>query len=150
YAGNGSSGYAGDGGLATSASLGYPSGLAFDSSGNLYIADGNKLIRRIDRATNIISTFAGNGVAGFSGDWGPATSGSLSGPVAVAFDTRGNLLIADYENRRVRRVTPSGIISTLAGGSDGKPIDGIPATDAALYLPGRISIDSAGHMYIAD
>src|SRR5439155_1235711 len=104
-AGNGSLGFAGDGGAATSASLTTPAGVALDASGNLYIADyDNYRIRKVDAATGIITTVAGNGSIGFAGDGAAATSASLYNPDAVALDASGNLYIADHDNHRIRRV----------------------------------------------
>jgi hypothetical protein len=115
FAGNGLAGFSGDGGLATSASLMFPLGMAMDKIGNLYVADANNhRIRRID-LRGFITTVAGSGVEGFSGDLGPATSASLNYPEDVAFDRSGNLFIADSGNNRIRRVDPSGVISTIAG-----------------------------------
>ena len=114
-AGNGSLSYSGDGGLAADAQLSGPRGLAVDGAGNLFIADfDNNTVRKIS-ASGIITTVAGNGVAGFSGDGGPATSAQLNGPWGVAVDRAGNLFIADSANNRVRRVSSSGDITTVAG-----------------------------------
>ncbi len=110
-----SSGFSGDGGPATSAQLFNPTGVAVDAAGNLFIADfNNNRIRKVTPA-GVISTVAGNGSQGFSGDGGPATSAQLSGPESVAVDAAGNLFIADRYNDRIRKVTPDGIISTVAG-----------------------------------
>src|SRR5262249_48624125 len=110
-AGNGSSGYSGDGGLATDAQLGsqlnYPVALAADSSGNLYIADGdNNMIRMVSK-DGIITTAAGTGAAGYSGDGGPATSAKLWGPAAIVVDSAGNLYVADQFNNVVRKLQPA-------------------------------------------
>src|SRR5207249_744915 len=114
-AGNGTPGFSGDGGSATSAQLNYPFGVAVDGSGNLLIVDtGNSRIRKVTPA-GVISTVAGNGVSGFSGDGGPATSAQLNSPSGVAVDGSDNLFIVDTGNSRVRRVTPAGVISTVAG-----------------------------------
>jgi len=115
-AGNGSLGFSGDSGPATSARLSAPDGLALDKMGTLFIVDnGNHRIRKVDRS-GVISTFAGNGSSGFSGDGGPATSVTLSwgfnGHLGIAVDSSGNLYIADLSNQRVRRVDSQGIIST--------------------------------------
>src|ERR1019366_8457015 len=108
-------GFAGDGGLATSALLAFPLGMAMDSLGNLYFADGdNNRVRRISPG-GVITTVAGNGAGRFAGDAGPATGASLNIPEDVAIDGAGNLLIADSGNNRVRKVDSSGLISTLAG-----------------------------------
>jgi trimeric autotransporter adhesin len=152
FAGNGTKGYNGDGILATSASLNTPGGLAFDSANNLFIADGNHRIRRVDAGTGIITTVAGNGTAAFAGDGGPATSASLFAPSDVAFDGAENLYITDAINARVRRVTAAtGIITTIAGnGQRGTAGDGGPATSAQLDHPRGVSVDSAGAVYIGD
>ena len=137
-AGNGSAGYSGDGGPATSAQLSLPAGVAVDGSGNLYIADsGNNRIRKVS-ATGIITTVAGNGSPGYSGDGGPATSAQLNQPAGVAVDASGNLYIADSSNNRIRKVSATGIITTVAGnGFDGYSGDGGPATSAATQLAPR-------------
>ena len=115
-AGNGTSGFGGDGGPAGSAQLKDPTGVAVDSSGNLYIADsGNHRVRKV-APNGTISTIAGNGTAGFGGDNGPALSAQLKGPSAVAVDAAGNIYIADSGNNCVRVVTPAGVIRTIAGG----------------------------------
>ncbi len=150
-AGNGILGFSGDGGPATSASLNDPEDVAWDSSGNLYIAD--FLNHRVRKVTpeGIITTVVGTGVAGFAGDGGPATSALLNGPVGIAFDAAGNLYIADFFNHRIRRVGPSGTISTVAGDGVGRfSGDGGPATQASLYWPTDVALDAAGNLYIAD
>ena len=158
-AGNGTYGYSGDGGPATSAELDAPQGVTVDSAGNLYIADsGNNVIRKVTAATGIISTVAGNGygagtdTGGYSGDGGPATSAELNNPNGVAVDSTGNLYIADYGNQRIREVTAAtGIISTVAGnGTLGYSGDGGPATSAELSNPYGVTVDSASNLYIAD
>jgi sugar lactone lactonase YvrE len=149
-AGNGSAGFSGDGGPATAAQLGYPSGVAVDTAGDLFIADnGNQRIRKVTPA-GIISTVAGNGIYGFSGDGGPATAAQLNLPSGVAVDTAGNIFIADGNNR-IRKVTPAGIISTVAGnGIYGFSGDGGPATAAQLNFPDGVAVDAAGSIFIAD
>jgi sugar lactone lactonase YvrE len=150
-AGNGTAGYSGDGGMATSAQLNNPAGMAIDPVGNLYIADFlNSVIRKVT-PSGIISTVAGNGTYGYSGDGGQATAAKLGYPVDMAVDSEGNLYIADWGNNRIRKVTPSGIISTVAGnggfyfsGDDG------PATSAGLTSAQGIAIDSIGNLYIGD
>src|ERR1041385_2899176 len=117
-AGMGSSAYAGDSGLATSAYISNISGgVAFDASGNMYIPDyGNNVIRKVDAATGIIYTVAGNGIGGYNGDGISATAAKLNGPDAVAVDPSGNIFIADYSNYRVRKVDhTTGLISTVVG-----------------------------------
>src|SRR5271157_4225867 len=148
-AGNGFENFSGDGGLATSASLSLPEGVAADSAGNLYIADsGNQRIRKVSGGT--ITTIAGNGILGFSGDGGPATSASLYWPQGVAVDSAGNLYIADTGNQRIRQES-GGTITTVAGnGAYGFSGDGGPATSASLNNPAGVAVDSAGNLYIAD
>jgi uncharacterized protein (TIGR03437 family) len=150
-AGNGSSGYSGDGGPATSAALYGPYGVAVDGAGNLFIADTrNERIRKVNTA-GIITTVAGNGTYGYSGDGGPATSAALYDPYGVAVDGAGNLYIADTGNERIRKVNTAGIITTVAGkGTYGYSGDGGPATSAALYGPYGVAVDGAGNLYIAD
>jgi len=151
YAGTGAASFSGDGGQATSAALNYPVGTAFDSFGNLYVADyNNNRIRKITPA-GVISTYAGNGTRGFSGDNGPAAAAEINGPLGVALDSAGNLYIGDSYNQRVRKVTPQGIISTFAGnGVQGYNGDGIAATSAGLYYPAGMVADNSGNLYIAD
>ncbi|MFP5041021.1 T9SS type A sorting domain-containing protein [Parasediminibacterium sp. JCM 36343] len=150
-AGNASSGYSGDGGLAVSAQLYTPSGITVDAIGNLYIADlFNHRIRKVD-VNGIISTVAGNGTTGYSGDGGQATSAELSEPLGVAVDTLGNLYIADFGDNRIRKVNKTGIISTVAGNSTrGFGGDGNAATLALFSEPNGIAVDKFGSLYIAD
>ncbi|SPE41124.1 NHL repeat containing protein (fragment) [Candidatus Sulfopaludibacter sp. SbA3] len=151
YAGNGTGGFAGEGVPATSASVHSPYGLAVDAAGNLYIADSqNNRIRKVSTG-GIITTVAGTGVGGFSGDGGPATSAQIDRPFGVAVDLSGSILIADYLNQRIRRVTPDGIISTIAGGAGaGYSGDGGAATSARLNLPTDVAVDTNGNVYVAD
>jgi sugar lactone lactonase YvrE len=151
--GGGSAGYVGDGGVATGADLNFPQAIAVDGGGNLYIADtNNRVIRKVAAATGIISTVAGTGSYGYSGDGGPATSAGLSDPYGIAVDAAGNLYIADTYNEVIRKVTiATGVISTVAGnGSGGYAGDGGPATSAELSSPEGIAVDGAGNLYIAD
>jgi sugar lactone lactonase YvrE len=149
-AGNGTLGYSGDGGPATSAELG-PAGIALDAAGNLYLtSESNSRIRKVD-INGIITTVAGNGTRGFSGDGGPATSAELSGPYGVALDSVGNLYFSDIFNYRIRKVDLNGIITTVAGnGTNGFSGDGGPATSARLTLPIGVELDAAGNLYFAD
>ncbi len=150
-AGNGTSGFSGDGGAATNAQLFNPVAVAVDGSGNLYIADeANDCVRRV-AANGIITTVAGNGIIGVQGDGGPATNASFSSPVAVAADAWGNLYIADQGNNRIREVGTNGIINTIAG-SDfyGFSGDGGPAIFAGLWSPSALAVDAYGNLFIAD
>jgi DNA-binding beta-propeller fold protein YncE len=153
-AGFGGAGFGGDGGLGISGQLNYPYGVAVDSSGNVYIADtSNSRIRKITASTGIISTIAGTGAAGFSGDGNAATSAQLYNPYGVAVDSSGNVYIADTNTHRIRKITASsGNISTIAGtGISGNSGDGGLATAAQLYNPYGVAVDSAGsNVYIAD
>ena len=148
-AGNGTAGLSGDGGPAVDAELNEANGMAVAANGDLYIADQvNSLVRRV--SNGIITTVAGNGIPGFSGDGGPATSAGLFWPSAVALDAAGNLYISDSLNWRVRKVS-DGVISTVAGSSHGFSLgDGGPATACGLFSPGDLAFDSAGTLYIAD
>jgi sugar lactone lactonase YvrE len=150
-AGNGNAVSAGDGGPALSASVYNPAGITVDGSGNLFIAESQK-IRRVDAGTGLISTVAGTGTGGYSGDGGPATAAALYIPSNVAVDSSGNLFIADYGNDRIRRVDAvTGIISTIAGtGNYAFGGDGGLATAASLAGPTQIALDSAGNLFIAD
>jgi uncharacterized protein (TIGR03437 family) len=146
-AGNGTQGFSGDNGLAASAQLSGPTGIAVDSAGNLYIADSGD-IRKV--SNRVITTVAGNGTPGFSGDNGPATSAQLSGPWGVAVDSAGNLYIADTYNSRIRKVT-NGAITTVAGnGTQSFSGDNGPATSAQLYGSHGVAAGPDGSVYIAD
>ncbi len=150
-----SHGYSGDGGLATNATLNFPQGVAMDSAGNLFIADtGNNVIRKVAASSQVISTIAGTGIAGFAGDNGAATVATLNGPLAVALDSSGTLLyIADTGNNVIRKVVLStGVITTVAGtpGAGGFSGDGGLATSAQLNNPQSVAVDSSGNLFIAD
>ncbi|UCE56101.1 MAG: hypothetical protein JSV31_11845 [Desulfobacterales bacterium] len=149
-AGTATPAYSGDGGSATEASLNHPYDVAVDASGNLYISDsGNQCIRKVDTG-GIITTVAGNGNNGYSGDGGFATDAQFKYPLGMAVDLEGNLYIADVNNHRVRKVDKSGIITTVAGnGTPGYSGDGGPATEASIYNPRGLAVDSAGDLYIA-
>ncbi|MFO1476721.1 MAG: immunoglobulin domain-containing protein [Verrucomicrobiota bacterium] len=150
-AGTGAADYTGDGGPATSAALSYPDGVAVDGAGNLYIADsGNNVIRRVN-AGGSITTVAGTGAAGYSGDSGPAITATLSYPETVLLDTAGNVYIADSQNNVVRKVDTNGIIRTVAGsGVLGYRGDGGYATNARLSYPYGLALDSFGNLFIGD
>jgi sugar lactone lactonase YvrE len=148
-AGTGVLGFSGDGGPATKAQLDLPLAVAVDREGNLYIADAeNYRIRKVDKE-GTITTIAGTGEEGYSGDGGPATSAQLTYPVGLAFDDRGNLYIADELS--VRKIDPSGTITTVAGTGRGGHFsgDGGPATEAKL-IAADVALDSKGNLYIAD
>ncbi|MEU4994834.1 NHL repeat-containing protein [Streptomyces sp. NPDC021622] len=152
-AGNGNEGYGGDDGPAVEAALNFPRDVAVDSEGNLYIADQwNRRVRRVDAATQTITTVAGDGSSGFAGDDGPAVKARLDRPTGVAVDSEGNLYIADTENHRVRRVDAvTETITTVAGdGTEAFAGDGGPAVEAALDTPGDVVVGSGGSLYIAD
>ncbi len=154
YAGNGASGYSGDGGPATAAGLS-PGALATDATGNLYIADGNR-VREVLASNGIIRLIAGDGTGGYSGDGGSATAigASMAEPAAVAVDSSGNIYVADTNNSAIRKITSStGIISTVAGGGpccysgdNGTTL----AVNASLAAPQGVAVDSAGNIYIGD
>lgn len=153
-AGNGTNGFSGDGAQATDAEIGLPTGLAVDASGNIYISDqNNSRIRKVDASTGIITTVAGNGTYGYSGDGGQATATELRYPQGLAIDTSGNIYFADQWNARVRKITIStGIITTVAGdNNNGFGGDGGPATAAELSdtLSG-VAVDNYGNIYIGD
>lgn len=151
-AGNGQSNFGGDWGPAIAAQLSAPQGLAVDNAGNVYISDFQNNRVRMVAPNGTISTYAGNGNSGFSGDGGPAASAELSQPAGLAVDAAGNLYIADSNNSVVRKVTPAGVISTVAGtgGKLGYSGDGGPATSAKMGAPMGVAVDSAGNLYIAD
>jgi sugar lactone lactonase YvrE len=152
FAGGGRPGFFGDGGPATSATLRNPSGVAVDGKGNVYIADRDNMRVRKVSSGGTITTIAGTGVQGFSGDGGPATSAQLRFPDGVAIDGQGNVYIADSQNHRVRKVSPGGKVTTFAGtGACGSlPGDGGPATSATVCFPRSVAVDGQGNVYIAD
>jgi len=151
FAGNGSYGFGGNGGLATLATLDYPAGLAADAAGNVYIADTyNNQVRRV-APNGIITAYAGNGEHGFDGDGGNALRALLDFPAGLALDAQGNLYIADQHNNRIRRVAADGTITTVVGtGVEGFGGDGGPATRALLAYPADVAFDAQGNLYIAD
>jgi sugar lactone lactonase YvrE len=150
-AGTGTPGYNGDNISASGAQIFYPTGVAKDTAGNLYISDQvNHRIRKL-APSGLITTVAGTGVAGFSGDGGPAVNAKLNGPYDIFVDTPGNLYIADQGNKRIRKVNTAGIISTIAGtGTAGYNGDGIAATAAQLNNAYAVAADNAGNVYISD
>src|SRR5579872_1889064 len=152
-AGNGTAGYSGDKGPATSAQIYSAFSVAVDAAGNLYIADGgNNCIRKVD-GTGTITTVAGNGTAGFSADGTAATSAEIADPQGVALDASGNLYIADSQNSLIRMVGSNGQIATVVGNINEIPGfsgDGGPAVNAQIYHPSGLTIDNSGNLYIAD
>ena len=151
YAGTGALGTSGDGGPANAALLNFPTGVSADNSGNVFVADyNNHKIRKIS-SSRIITTVAGTGSAGVSGDGGPGTSALLNYPYGVSVDISGNVYIADSSNNKVRKLSTTGIITTIAGtGTAGSSVDNIAATSALLKNPRGVSIDISGNVYIAD
>jgi uncharacterized protein (TIGR03437 family) len=150
-AGNGRSGFSGDGGPAIAAQLEYPAGIAIDVTGNVYVADRDAAVVRRISSNGTISTFAGTGTAGYSGDGGPAASAQLNGPLGLALDSNGNLFVADTGNNVVREISSNGNISTVAGNSlAGYMADAVPATTTSLNSPEGVAVDRAGNLYIAD
>ena len=152
-AGNGTCGYSGDGGPATSAELGYPIEIISDAAGDIFFSDWDyDVVREINHATGIITTVAGNGTWGYSGDGGPAIGAELYLPGQVAVDAAGDVFIPDYYNSRVREVNhATGVITTVAGnGGFGFGGDGGPATAAELDAPEALGFDAAGNLYILE
>ena len=141
----------GDGGPATAAQISTIQGIAVDRWGNLYLSDtGNHRVRKIS-TSGVITTLAGTGVAGFSGDGGPATAAQLNLPYGLAADLAGYLYVADLGNDRVRRVGPDGVIITVAGnGNQGSSGDGGAATGAQLLSPRNVAVDAAGNLYFSE
>jgi streptogramin lyase len=151
-AGNGEKGYAGDGGLALQASLNMPHEIQFDRAGNLYIAErDNHVIRKVDGKTHVISTVAGTGVAGFTGDGGPAVRAQLRQPHSIVFDRDGTLLICDIGNQRIRRLhLDTGVIETWAGtGQPAETPDGAPVSGTPLRGPRTMAMAPNGDLYLA-
>ncbi|MEE2636122.1 MAG: hypothetical protein VYE68_02665 [Acidobacteriota bacterium] len=151
-AGNGNRGYRGDGGPATDAALNMPHEIQFDDQGHLYIVERDShVVRRVDAVTGLISTVAGTGEAGFSGDGGPAVEAQLQRPHSIAFDPSGRLLICDIGNHRIRRVDPTtGIIETWAGTGAREPTpDGAPLAGTPLNGPRAMASDPDGNLYLA-
>ncbi len=150
-AGNGVYGFYGDGGSATAAELAYPEGVAVDDSGNIYIADlNNERIRKVN-TSGIITTIAGNGIQGYFGDGGPASAAEFNATRDVAVDNSGNVFISDCSNNRIRKVSTSGIVTTVAGtGAGAYNGDNIAATSAYINSPLGVTVDASGNIYIAD
>jgi trimeric autotransporter adhesin len=149
--GNGTAGFSGDNGVATDAAMNWPIGGSIDSHGNIYIADlHNNRIRKIS-ASGIITTIAGNGAPGYSGDGGPATAAELNDPYGAAVDGGGNIYIADMQNQRIRKIDPSGTITTVVGdGVAGFSGDGGPASAARIWNPTSVRVGPHETLYFAD
>ena len=151
--GTGAASYSGDGGQAITATMNNPTGVALDTSGNIYIADySNNRIRKVTISTNIIVTIAGTGIGTYSGDGAAASSAALYHPWGIALDSSGNVYIGDSANCRIRKITVStGIITTIAGtGTASYSGDNGAATSATLLNPCGVTVDSIGNVYIAD
>lgn len=151
FAGNGTAGYSGDGGPAAQAEINRVVGLAADAAGNIYLADqNNNRVRKVD-TNGVITTFAGTGVAGFTGDGGPAAQAQLNGPLGVCVAPSGAIYVNDEGNFRVREISPSGTITTVAGnGTNTTSGDGGPALNAGMVIPIRCAVDSTGNLFIVD
>ena len=152
-AGSGESGYSGDGGPATQATMKEPYSLAVDGNGDIYIVDRlNAVIRKVDGATGMISTVAGTGEEGYSGDGGPGDQAMLREPNDCFLDGKGGLLIADIQDQRIRRLdTDTGVISTFAGnGEKERSGDGKPALEASFLGSRAVCMDSKGNTYVAE
>lgn len=150
--GNGKKGYSGDGGLASEASLNLPHEIRFDAAGDLYVVDmGNHVVRKVDLKTKIISTVVGTGVAGYSGDGGPANQAELKQPHSIQFDAAGDLFICDIGNHVIRKVAmQTGVITTIAGtGKPGATPDGAAITGTPLNGPRSIDFDREGNLWLA-
>jgi sugar lactone lactonase YvrE len=154
FAGTGTAGNSGDGGLAVAATLNQPRGLAVDASSNVYIADtGNNRVRRVDHVTGNIATVAGNGTAGLAGDGRAATAAELNFPFGLALDAAGYLYIADADNQRIRVVDTRGNIDSVVGtcgGVAGFSGDGGPASTAHVNFPYGVAVDAFGDLFIAE
>jgi sugar lactone lactonase YvrE len=151
-AGNGQRAYGGDGGPATAAALNMPHEIQFDSAGNMYIAErDNHVVRKVEAGTGIISTFAGTGAPGFSGDGGPATGAQLRQPHSIAVAPSGKLLICDIGNHRIRQVDiATGVIETYGGTGERQPTpDGVAVKAAPLNGPRTMAFDDGGNLYLA-
>ncbi len=151
FAGNGSAGYSGDSGPATQAQINRVVGLASDASGNIYLADqNNNVVRKVD-TSGIITTFAGTGASGFAGDGGPATQAMLNGPLGVCVAPSGVIYVNDQGNHRVRAISTTGTITTVAGSASTLSFgDGGPATSAGMTIPIRCAVDQTNNLYIVD
>ena len=151
FAGTGTDGFSGDGGLATSAQLNAPIGVCIDTNGNMYIVEKNNRVRKVG-TNGIITTIAGTGVAGYSGDGGLATSATFNDSIAICISNTGIIYVAEYGNSIIRKIDTNGVISTFAGiaGTLGFSGDGGLATSAALNGPYAVCVDNVGNVYISD
>ena len=149
--GTGRSGFSGDGGPALEAEINFSNHLVADAAGNLYIADtGNNRIRKVS-TDGIITTVAGTGAVGYTGDGGPAIAATFGGPAAIAIDAGGSLYVADFNNHCIRRIGTDGIITTIGGtGTAGYGGDGGPALEARIGEPCGVVVDREGFVYIGD
>ena len=151
FAGNGTAGYAGDGGQATMAEINRVVGLATDAAGNIYLADQNNNVVRKVATNGVITTFAGTGVAGFSGDGGQAAQAQFDAPLGLCVAPSGSIYVNDEGNGRVREISTSGIITTVAGnGTTVSSGDGGQATAAGMVIPIRCAVDGSGNLFIVD
>ena len=152
YSGGITGGFSGDGGLATSAALNAPAGIAVDATGNIFFVDGQSRVRKITASNGIITTVAGNGAFGYSGDGGSATAAAFNQPYYLALDAAGNIYVADSRNSCIRKVSAAtGDISTVAGNTTfGYSGDGGPATAASFDVITSVASTAAGDLYIAD
>ena len=150
-AGTGSAIYSGDSGLAINASIGLPGGIAFDKFGNYFFVEFNNTVRKVSYS-GTITTIAGNGIAGYSGDNIPATDAQFNGPSYIALDTSGNIYITDYYNNRIRKIDiTTGVITTIAGNGMGAyGLDNVAATATSIYGPQGITFDANNNLYFAD
>ena len=151
FAGNGTAGFSGDGGPATQAQINRVVGLAVDAQGTIYLAEEhNNRVRKVD-TNGVITTFAGTGAAGFGGDNGHATQAQLNGPLGLCVAPSGDIYVNDQGNKRVRKISPAGTITTVAGnGSAMHSGDGGPATAAGMVIPIRCAVDRRGNLFIVD
>lgn len=146
----GSAGYSGDGGAATAAKFNRPVGIAVDAIGQVYIADvSNYRIRKVN-TSGIITTVVGAGVAGYTGDGGPATAAKVDEVGGLAFDAAGNLYFTQPGNNVVRKISTTGIVTTIAGGGSAIPGEGVPATSVGILTPWGITVDDTGNVYYSE
>jgi uncharacterized repeat protein (TIGR01451 family) len=151
-AGTGSAGFSGDNGPSINAQFHYPTSMALDAAGNIFVTDSqNQRVRRIGAgAASTVTTVAGTGIAGYSGDSGPANAAQLNSPAGLALDASGSLYIADTSNFAIRKIAAAGIITTAAGGKFGSGGDRGPVSGVELAYPEAVAVDPAGNLFIAD